>query len=217
MNIILLKLFFVSKIKEKVKEKDFEIDFDDNDDNSHTSSTSTTTTKTTKSTKSTTKRKVSETSRFFIIICESLKKILNFFSILFKSPSKVVSKKKKIDSSASVFELMQPLIGELPHEEFWIVYLNNSNKVIQTSQLSKGGITGTLVDIRLALKIALQVGATSIILSHNHPSGILQPSEADKQLTKKLKIASESLDIKVLDHLIITEKTYFSFADQGLL
>ena len=125
--------------------------------------------------------------------------------------------KKKITSSASVFELMQPIIGELPHEEFWIVYLNNSNKVIQKNQLSKGGITGTLVDVRLALKTALEVGATGIILTHNHPSGTLKPSEADKQLTSKLNTAAKSLDIKVLDHLIITEKAYFSFADKAML
>lgn len=125
--------------------------------------------------------------------------------------------KKKISSSKSVFELMQPVIGELSHEEFWIVYLNNSNKVIFKNQLSKGGITGTLVDVRLVLKQALEVGATGLILAHNHPSGTLKPSQADKQLTQKLKNAAESLDIKVLDHLIITEKAYFSFADENIL
>ena len=125
--------------------------------------------------------------------------------------------KKKITSSASVFELMQPIIGELYHEEFWIIYLNNSNKVIEQLQLSKGGITGTLVDVRITLRKALEVGATSIILAHNHPSGTLRPSEADKQLTQKLKTAAQSLDIKVLDHLIVTEKSYFSFADEGAL
>ena len=125
--------------------------------------------------------------------------------------------KKKISSSVSVFELMQPIIGELQHEEFWIIYLNNSNKVIHKNQLSKGGITGTLVDVRLVLKQALEVGATGLILAHNHPSGTLKPSEADKQITNKLKLASESLDIKVLDHLIVTEKAYFSFADENLL
>lgn len=97
--------------------------------------------------------------------------------------------RKKITSSVSVFELMQPVIGDLPHEEFWIVYLNNSNKVIQKNQLSKGGITGTLVDVRLALKTALEVSATAIILVHNHPSGTLKPSQADKDLTTKLKTA----------------------------
>ena len=112
---------------------------------------------------------------------------------------------------------MQPVIGDLAHEEFHILYLNNSNKVINRTQLSKGGITGTLVDVRLALKMALEHGATSIILCHNHPSGNLNPSSADKQLTQKLKTAGESLDIKILDHLIVTEKSYFSFADEGLL
>ncbi|WP_250432975.1 RadC family protein [Hanstruepera flava] len=125
--------------------------------------------------------------------------------------------KKKITSSISVFELMQPIIGELPHEEFWIIYLNNSNKVIQKQQLSKGGITGTLVDVRLVLKMALELGATGIILVHNHPSGTLKPSEADKQITQKLKRAGESLDIKVLDHIIVTEEAYFSFADETLI
>lgn len=125
--------------------------------------------------------------------------------------------RKKITSSNSVFEFIQPIIGELPHEEFWILYLNNSNKIIKSAQLSKGGITGTVVDVRLAFKEALQLGAVGIILTHNHPSGTLKPSHADIQLTKKLKIAGDSLDIKVLDHLIITEKAYFSFADENML
>ena len=125
--------------------------------------------------------------------------------------------RKKITSSASVFEVMQPVIGELPHEEFWIIYLNNSNKILQTSQLSKGGITGTVVDIRLVFKTALSLGSVAIILAHNHPSGTLKPSQADIQLTKKLSRAGESLDIKVLDHLIVTEKAYFSFADEQML
>lgn len=123
----------------------------------------------------------------------------------------------KIESSQSVYELMFPVLGELPHEEFWILYLNNSNKVIVKNQLSKGGITGTLVDVRLVLKKALEVGATSLILCHNHPSGTLKPSRADQDITQKLKTAAMSLDIKVLDHLIITEKAYFSFADEGML
>ncbi len=125
--------------------------------------------------------------------------------------------KKKITSSGSVFELMQPIIGELPHEEFWIIYLNNSNKVIYKNQLSKGGITGTLVDVRLVLKTALEFGALGLILVHNHPSGTLKPSNQDKEITKKLKTAAQSLDIKVLDHIIVTEKAYFSFADDGIL
>lgn len=125
--------------------------------------------------------------------------------------------KIKINSSNSVFELLQPIIGELEHEEFWILYLNNANKIIEQFQISKGGITGTLVDVRITLRKALEVGAVSLILAHNHPSGNLNPSEADKQLTRKLKTAAESLDIKILDHVIVTEKSYFSFADEGLL
>ena len=89
--------------------------------------------------------------------------------------------------------------------------------MIKKNQLSKGGITGTLVDVRLVLKNALEVGAVGLILAHNHPSGTLKPSDADKQITNKLKVAAESLDIKVLDHLIITENAYFSFADESQL
>ena len=123
----------------------------------------------------------------------------------------------KISSSKDVFELLQPTMGELPHEEFWIVYLNNSNKVMHTAQLSKGSITGTLVDVRLVMKRALELGAVALVLAHNHPSGTLVPSKADKQITEKLKNASIALDIKVLDHLIITQNDYFSFADETIL
>lgn len=126
-------------------------------------------------------------------------------------------KKNKITSSNSVFELMHPILGDLQHEEFWILYLNNSNKILQKTQLSKGGITGTLVDVRIAFKTAIQLGAVALILVHNHPSGTLTPSVADKALTQKMKTAGESLDIKVLDHLIITENAYFSFADESLI
>lgn len=124
---------------------------------------------------------------------------------------------KKITSSKFVFEIMQPIIGELSHEEFWILYLNNSNKVVYKYQLSKGGLTGTIVDIRLVFKVAIEQSATGIILVHNHPSGTLYPSEADRQITKKLKTAGENLDIRVLDHLIITENSYYSFGDDGIL
>lgn len=123
----------------------------------------------------------------------------------------------KITSSKDAFEILQPIIGELEHEEFWILYLNNSNKVLQKSQLSKGGITGTLVDVRIVMKQTLELGAVGLILAHNHPSGTLKPSRADKEITQKIKRASESLDIKVLDHLIVTQKDYFSFADNQLL
>jgi len=123
----------------------------------------------------------------------------------------------EIKSSKAIFNMMQPLIGELQHEEFWIVYLNNSNKVLHKEQLSKGGLTGTLVDVRMVFKKGIELFSTAIILCHNHPSGKLQPSQADKSITSKLKLAGETLDIKVLDHLIITENAYFSFADENLI
>ncbi len=124
---------------------------------------------------------------------------------------------QKITSSKTIFDIMQPIIGELMYEEFWIVYLNNSNKIIAKSQLSKGGITGTVVDVRLVFKTALELGAVGIILAHNHPSGTIQPSESDKQITRKLKSGGEQLDIRVLDHIIVTETQYFSFSDAGIL
>lgn len=123
---------------------------------------------------------------------------------------------KKITSSKLVFDIMQPIIGELPHEEFWVLYLNNSNKVIHKAQISKGGITGTVVDTRIVFKTAFENHATSIILCHNHPSGKLEPSEPDKQITKKIKAAGDAVDVKVLDHIIVTEKSYFSFQDTGI-
>ena len=123
---------------------------------------------------------------------------------------------KKITSSKMIFELMQPIIGELPHEEFWVLYLNNSNKVLSKIQLGKGGITGTVVDVRLVFKAAIEMCATGLILCHNHPSGTLVPSDADKQITKKLKAAGQHLDIQVLDHIIITENGFYSFNDDGI-
>ncbi|WP_310554885.1 RadC family protein [Flavobacterium sp.] len=123
---------------------------------------------------------------------------------------------KKITSSKAVFDVMQPIIGELPHEEFWVLYLNNANKVIYKSQISKGGITGTVVDVRIVFKIAFEQNAVGIILTHNHPSGKLEASDADKSLTKELKSAGNQLSIPVLDHIIITENGYFSFRDEDI-
>ena len=123
----------------------------------------------------------------------------------------------KLNSSASVFELMQPLLGDLDHEEFWILLLNNANKLKYKWQLSIGGITATLVDVRLIYKKALEMGATSIILCHNHPSGNLKPSQSDIMLTKKVIKGASLLDVKILDHVIITETSFYSFADEGCL
>ena len=129
----------------------------------------------------------------------------------------VVRPPRTISSSKEVFDLMRSRLGDLGHEEFWCIYLNNANRVLSERQLSKGGITGTMVDVRLVYQAALQMGSVAVILVHNHPSGTLRPSEADKRLTAKLQQGGSQLDIQVLDHVIITEKAYFSFADEHLL
>ena len=123
----------------------------------------------------------------------------------------------KISTSSDAFELVQPIIGDLNHEEFWVIYLNNANKVLGKKQLGKGGFTGTVVDIRVLYKNALEISATSIILSHNHPSGKLKPSQSDLDLTLKIKEAGRVLDIQVLDHLIVAGNLYLSFADEEII
>ena len=123
----------------------------------------------------------------------------------------------KIKTSKDAFALMKTLFKDKSHEEFWVIYLNNSNRIITKELCSKGGMTATVVDIRILYKRALELSSVGIIVCHNHPSGNLEPSVSDKELTEKIKQAGSSLDIQLLDHLIITEKSYFSFADHGEL
>jgi len=123
----------------------------------------------------------------------------------------------KITGSSDVFNLMHPILSDLSYEEFWVIFLNRSNKVTSKRKISQGGITGTVTDIRLILKNALENLATSLILCHNHPSGNLQPSEADISITRRLKESSTLMDISLLDHIIIAGKSYFSFADENLI
>ena len=122
----------------------------------------------------------------------------------------------KIEVAHNVFTLMQPLIGELPHEEFWVLYLNSTNRVIHKARLFSGGITQTTVDVRLLFKTALEQGAIALILVHNHPSGNTTPSKEDIEVTQRVKTAGDMLDIKLLDHVIVTEKEYLSFLDERL-
>jgi len=122
-----------------------------------------------------------------------------------------------ITSSQSAFHLLSPILRDLPHEEFWILILNRANKLISKEPVSSGGINATLVDARKVFKPAILQTASSIILAHNHPSGNTKPSEEDIKLTRKLKEAGKLFDINVIDHIIIAENTYFSFADEGLL
>ena len=128
-----------------------------------------------------------------------------------------IIKKPKILSSKDVHDYIIGDLQDLPHEEFWILLLNRSNTVISKHQISSGGVSGTVVDSKMIFKSALENLASSIILIHNHPSGNLKPSEADLRLTEKLKESGTLLDIPVLDHLIITDSAYYSFADEGTL
>ena len=123
--------------------------------------------------------------------------------------------KDTVTSSRDSYEILRPYLADLPHEEFWVLYLNRSNKVLMKEQVSQGGITGTVADTRIIFKKAIDLLATSIILAHNHPSGSLNPSVADVQLTQKIQQGGNLLDVQVLDHLIISEAGYFSFADEG--
>jgi len=128
-----------------------------------------------------------------------------------------IKKKPKITSSKNAFDIVAPLLIDLPYEEFWLILLNRSNLVIAKEKISTGGVSGTVVDAKLIFSKALDHLASSVILMHNHPSGNLKPSQADIDITKKLKRAGETLDIAVLDHLIVAEGGYFSFADEGLV
>lgn len=128
-----------------------------------------------------------------------------------------ISDTEKITSSRDVFRLFQPVMADLPHEEFWVLFLNRSNKVISKRRLSQGGVSGTVIDPKLVFKPGLELLASSIILCHNHPSGNNTPSDADIQITKKLKQAGVVLDMSVLDHLIICEGSYYSMADEGIV
>ena len=125
--------------------------------------------------------------------------------------------KPKISSSDDAFQIIYPLLADLPHEEFHVLYLNRANKVMFTQAISRGGVSGTVADAKLIFQYAVQQLASSIILCHNHPSGQLKPSQADIQLTKKLIQAGKVLEISVLDHLIVADKSYFSFADEGMM
>ncbi len=126
-------------------------------------------------------------------------------------------KRDKITCSKDVFDIMKPIMLDLPHEEFWLLILNRSNAVIKKELISRGGVAGTVVDTKIIFKTAVENLASSIIISHNHPSGNLNPSDADIKITKNIKEAGKIMDIPLFDHLIVTENGYYSFNDEGML
>ncbi len=128
-----------------------------------------------------------------------------------------VKTKPQLRSSRDAYDLLGPVLADLNHEEFWILLLNRANRIISREQISKGGTSGTVVDAKIVFRKALEKQASSIILCHNHPSGNLRASQADLALTKKLVAAGNQLDVMVLDHLIVTQSGYLSFADEGMM
>jgi DNA repair protein RadC len=125
--------------------------------------------------------------------------------------------KPQIKCSKDVFDIMSPRISDLEYEEFWVLFLNRSNKVMDALKVSQGGVSGTVTDVRIIMKHAINRLASGLIISHNHPSGNLNPSESDTKITQKIKEAGNLMDIQLLDHIIISNKDYYSFADNGLL
>jgi len=123
----------------------------------------------------------------------------------------------RVMGSADAYDLLKADLLDIPHEAFWVVLLNRANRVIKKHQVSQGGVAGTVADPKIIFKVAIEELASGIILAHNHPSGNLSASQADIDLTKKLKESGKLLDIQVLDHIIVGDKSYFSFADAGLL
>ena len=128
-----------------------------------------------------------------------------------------IIEKKIIASSKDFFLLFHPLLSDLPHEEFWIIFLNNSNRIMDMKRLSVGGLANTSVDVRMIMKMALERLASRIALCHNHPSGSTTPSNHDIILTKKIKEGGALLDIELIDHVIISDNKYHSFADEGMI
>ena len=125
--------------------------------------------------------------------------------------------RREIFGSADIYKLMGPLIGDLPNEEFWVISLNQSAKLIKKVRISVGGITQTSADIRLIMRVLIDTGATQFAAVHNHPSGNIRPSNEDKRLTEQLKKAAGLLNIRMIDHVIITNGGYYSFGDEGLI
>lgn len=123
----------------------------------------------------------------------------------------------EIGTSKDVFKLMHPIVGDLPYEQFWVVFLNRGNRVIDKQLISSGGVNGTTVDVRVIMKLAVEKLATGLILVHNHPSGNLTASSEDKNITSRIVAAAKFFDIRVMDHIIIGDKKHFSFSDAGMI
>ena len=144
-------------------------------------------------------------------------KIAAMFALARRRNESEVIFKNKISKSQDAFEIFHSLMGDLPYEEFWLLLLNRANRVVKKVKISEGGISGTVVDPKKIFQICLEQHATSIILGHNHPSGTVTPSDADNKITKKIKDCGLLLDVAILDHIIVGDDRFYSFADEGAL
>ena len=125
--------------------------------------------------------------------------------------------RKKITQSSDLFELFEPILLDLNHEEFWVAFMNGANKVLDTKRLTQGGMRQTVVDVPMLLRMGLERSSHAIAVAHNHPSGENYPSKEDLSITQKIKTGCEAVGIRLLDHIIIAGGKYYSFADEGKL
>ena len=128
-----------------------------------------------------------------------------------------VHERTQITCSKDIYDIFQPIMCDLEQEEFWVLLLNQATKLISKIRISTGGIDGTYADVRTILREAILQRATQIVVAHNHPSGNIQPSQADRMLTDHIRQAADTMNIRLIDHIIVCEDHYFSFADEGLL
>lgn len=128
-----------------------------------------------------------------------------------------IPERAQIKSADDVFKILHPVMGDLRTEEFWVIYVNQNNKVLYKERISQGGISGTIVDVRLIMKTAIEQMATGIFIAHNHPSGNLRPSQEDIKMTKQIHEAGKIMNITLIDHLIITQDSFYSFANENLI
>lgn len=155
--------------------------------------------------------------KLFACLTPGRKKVAIAAVEMYKRQQSLQVERRQIFSSKDVYELMQPLIGDLRNEEFWIVAMNNASRIIKKVQVSVGGIDQTSADVRLIMRVLIEAGASLFAAVHNHPSGNSKPSNDDRKLTEQLKKAADIFNIRMMDHVIITNQGYYSFCDEGLL
>lgn len=155
--------------------------------------------------------------KLFASLTPGRKKVAIAAVEMYKRQQSLQVERRQIFLSKDVYELMQPLIGDLRNEEFWIVAINNASRIIKKVQVSVGGIDQTSADVRLIMRVLIEAGASLFAAVHNHPSGNPKPSNDDRKLTEQLKKAADIFNIRMMDHVIITNQGYYSFCDEGLL